>query len=193
MWRDIITSNKLKILAESTLINITPNFRGEKLKTISGTFGPFKPNREISIPLWLAFQLKKNKKCRIRIPSFLDENNLKIVLDYEKDNPNSFYHLVPFFYEISNMLFNKAEDDFLEIKKISGLVQDISTIRNEKIMNFLKNNVKDDELCIKLNELNDREIELIKPLLKEVLQFRLGIFLQKYRNPNENILFIEGS
>ena len=91
------------------------------------------------------------------------------------------------------MLFNKAEDDFLDIKKISGLVQDISTIRNEKIMNFLKNNVKDDELCVKLNELNDREIELIKPLLKEVFQFRLEIFLQKYRNPNENILFIEGS
>ena len=96
MWRDILTSSELEFLAESTLINITPNFRGEKLKTISGTFGPFKPNREISIPLWLAFQLKKNKKCRIRIPSFLDENNLKIVLDYEKDNSNSFYYF--YFY-----------------------------------------------------------------------------------------------
>ena len=47
MWRDILTSSELEFLAESTLINITPNFRSEKLKTISGTFGQFKPNREI--------------------------------------------------------------------------------------------------------------------------------------------------
>ena len=190
MWRDIITSSELEFLAENSLITITPNFRGEKIKTISGRFGPFKPNREVSVPLWLAFQMKKNKKCRIRIPSFLEENNLKIVIEYEKNNKNSFYHLVPFFYEISNMLFNKAEDDFFDIKKISGLVQDISTLRNEKIL-FLLKNIKDDLLTLQLNELNDREIELIRPLLKEIFPFRLNIFLQQYRTPNENILFVQ--
>jgi hypothetical protein len=88
------------------------------------------------------------------------------------------------------MLFNKAEDDFFDIKKISGLVQDISTLRNEKIL-FLLKNIKDDLLTLQLNELNDREIELIRPLLKEIFPFRLNIFLQQYRNPNENILFVQ--
>ena len=70
MWRDILTSSELEFLAESTLINITPNFRSEKLKTISGTFGPFKPNREITIPLWLAFQLKKIKNVELEYHLF---------------------------------------------------------------------------------------------------------------------------
>ena len=42
---------------------------------------------------------------------------LSSVLESEKENKNSLFDLPPNFFEISNILFNNAEDDFDDIKK----------------------------------------------------------------------------
>ena len=57
------TPAELEFACEDELIEIQPNFRGEKLQFISGTFGPFKPGKPIKVPLWLAVYLKQRKKC----------------------------------------------------------------------------------------------------------------------------------
>ena len=56
MWRDSLTNPELEFIAESTLISIVPNFRKDAIQLISGTYGPFKPNKTIQVPLWLAMQ-----------------------------------------------------------------------------------------------------------------------------------------
>lgn len=63
------------IIQQRTYISIVPLFEMDGLKFISvskqfwlnnkGDFGPFRPNKLVRVPLWLAVYLKKLSKCRI--------------------------------------------------------------------------------------------------------------------------------
>ena len=52
------TPQEGEFFAEETLIEIIPNFRGDRLSFVSGEFGPFKPAKPVEVPLWLAVHLK---------------------------------------------------------------------------------------------------------------------------------------
>ena len=73
------TPAESEFFAESELIEIIPNFRGDKLKFISGTFGPFKPAKPVTVPLWLAIYLQQRKRCDVHLPNWLDLEFLKKV------------------------------------------------------------------------------------------------------------------
>ena len=174
MWRDLINASELDYISENYLIEIIPNFHSEKISLVSGDYGPFKPNRIIKIPLWLAVKYKNNNQCKIIIPSIYENSYLNGVLESEKENKNSLFDLPPNFFEISNILFNNAEDDFDDIKKARCFVADIKTLRQNKINNMLKN-IKNEDLYLKLNGLTSIELEQIRPLLKNIFPFRLKI------------------
>ncbi len=106
MWRDINSISELEFLSESCLIEIIPNFKSEELKLICGTFGPFKPMKPVKVPVWLAIQLKKNKKCKIIPPIWMDYEFLVNKVELEKDI-ESLQELPYYFFEISQILFHK--------------------------------------------------------------------------------------
>ena len=174
MWRDVINASELDYISDNYLIEIIPNFHSEKISLISGEYGPFKPNKIIKIPLWLAVKYRNNNQCKIIIPSIYENSYLNGVLESEKENKNSLFDLPPNFFEISNILFNNAEEDFDDIKKTRCFVADIRTLRQNKINNMLKN-IKNDDLYLKLNGLTSIELEQIRPLLKNIFPFRLQI------------------
>ena len=174
MWRDLINASELDYIAENYLIEIIPNFHSDKISLVSGIYGPFKPNKIIKIPLWLAVKYRNNNQCKIIIPSIYENSYLNGVLESEKENKNSLFDLPPNFLEISNILFNNAEDDFDDIKKTRCFVADIKTLRQNKINNMLKN-IKNEDLYLKLNGLTSIELEQIRPLLKNIFPFRLQI------------------
>ena len=174
MWRDLINASELDYISENYLIEILPNFHSDKISLVSGDYGPFKPNKIIKIPLWLAVKYRNNNQCKIIIPSIYENSYLNGVLESEKENKNSLFDLPPNFFEISNILFNNAEDDFEDIKKTRCFVADIRTLRQNKINNMLKN-IKNDDLYLKLNGLTSIELEQIRPLLKNIFPFRLQI------------------
>ena len=174
MWRDLINASESDYIAENYLIEIIPNFHAEKICLVSGEYGPFKPNKIIKLPLWLAVKYRNNNQCKILIPSIYENSYLNGVLESEKENKTSLFDLPPNFFEISNILFNNAEDDFDDIKKTRCFVADIKTIRQNKINNMLKN-IKNDDLYLKLNGLTSMELEQIRPLLKSIFPLRLQI------------------
>ena len=174
MWRDIINASESDYISENYLIEIIPSFHSEKISLVSGEYGPFKPNKIIKLPLWLAVKFRNNNQCKIIIPSIYENSYLNSVLESEKENKNSLFDLPPNFFEISNILFNNAEDDFEDIKKTRCFVADIKTLRQNKINNMLKN-IKNDDLYLKLNGLTSIELEQIRPLLKNIFPFRLKI------------------
>ncbi len=47
-----------EFFAENELIQIIPNFKEEAFTFVSGTFGPFRPAKPVTVPLWLAVYLK---------------------------------------------------------------------------------------------------------------------------------------
>ena len=174
MWRDIINASESDYISENYLIEIIPSFHSEKICLVSGEYGPFKPNKIIKIPLWLAVKYRNNNQCKIIIPSIYENSYLNGVLESEKENKNSLFDLPPNFFEISNILFNNAEDDFDDIKKTRCFIADIRTLRQNKINNMLKN-IKNEDLYLKLNGLTSIELEQIRPLLKNIFPFRLQI------------------
>ena len=174
MWRDLINASEIDYISENYLIEIIPSFHAEKICLVSGEYGPFKPNKIIKIPLWLAVKYRTNNQCKIIIPSIYENSYLNGVLESEKENKTSLFDLPPNFFEISNILFNNAEDDFEDIKKTRCFVADIKTIRQNKINNMLKN-IKNDDLYLKLNGLTSMEVEQIRPLLKSIFPLRLQI------------------
>ena len=174
MWRDLINPCESDYISENYLIEIIPNFHSEKISLVSGDYGPFKPNKIIKIPLWLAVKYRNNNQCKIIIPSIYENSYLNGVLESEKENKNSLFDLPPNFFEISNILFNNAEDDFEDVKKTRCFVADIKTLRQNKINNMLKN-IKNEDLYLKLNGLTSIELEQIRPLLKNIFPFRLQI------------------
>ncbi len=54
-----ITPAENEFFAEDVCVDIIPSFRGAALEMIGGTFGPFKPAKPVSVPLWLAVYLKQ--------------------------------------------------------------------------------------------------------------------------------------
>lgn len=46
-------------------------------RCLQGDYGPFKPNRECKVPLWLALTLWKRKKCSILPPSWMTIEHLE--------------------------------------------------------------------------------------------------------------------
>ena len=174
MWRDIINASESDYISENYLIEIIPSFHSEKICLVSGEYGPFKPNKIIKLPLWLAVKFRNNNQCKIIIPSIYDNSYLSSVLESEKENKNSLFDLPLNFFKISNILFNNAEEDFDDIKKTRCFVADIKTLRQNKINNMLKN-IKNEDLYLKLNGLTSIELEQIRPLLKNIFPFRLQI------------------
>jgi GINS complex subunit 2 len=105
MWRDVNSLSELEFLSETTLIEIIPSFRKDELHLLCGKYGPFKPLKPVKVPLWLAVQFKKSKKCKIVPPTWMNDEFLLEKVGQEKEN--IFLQELPYyFYEISQILFH---------------------------------------------------------------------------------------
>lgn len=176
MWRDSFSVQELEFIAENTCIEIIPNFKREKITLISGQYGDFKPNKPVVIPLWLAIQYKKNKKCRVIPPIWMDLKFLREKFELEKKNEAILQELPYYFFEICQILFNKAEDDISDLKLIKSVVEDLNAIRSAKINKILENLLPDDStIYLSLNNICARELEMIKPFLCESFKIKLDI------------------
>ena len=191
MWRDTLSNNELEFLSENSLIEIIPSFNKPSLSLPIGTFGPFKPNKIVKVPLWFAIKLNKENKCKIIPPSIYSISQLKNILDSEKENKSSFFCLIPNFFEIINNLLNECPECFENSKKVSELIEDIASVRNEKINKIIEN-INENDLNVNLTNLNDKEIEKIRPLLNTIFKMKLDYYRPEFVNPNSNMLFVEG-
>ncbi|EGG17643.1 Fructose-6-phosphate-2-kinase/fructose-2 [Cavenderia fasciculata] len=153
------TSYQIEFFAEDDIITIIPNFRMEKIVFLSGTYGPFEPALPTDVPLWLAINLKKKKKCKIQYPYWLSigmfemnryicyiesedilnslfclfKDNLQEKYNNENKSEIKFQEMHPHYIEISNLVLSTAPDDCVEnVNAIRGLIEDISNRRQSK-------------------------------------------------------------
>lgn len=133
------TPQENEFLAENEPIQIVPNFRGDKLRFISGTFGPFKPAKPVSVPLWLAIYLKQRKRCDVVVPSWLDVEFLQKVRKEDRETPEDFSNALPYYYaEVASLLLHECEDEFTNAAQVKSVLEDISETRKEKLNRLLK-------------------------------------------------------
>ena len=190
MWRDLINASEIDYISENYLIEIIPSFHAEKICLVSGEYGPFKPNKIIKIPLWLAVKYRTNNQCKIIIPSTYENSYLNGVLESEKENKTSLFDLPPNFFEISNILFNNAEDDFEDIKKTRCFVADIKTkdLINNKKKSMVEDLNKFKKIYYKDYMINKHSLEKIYKISNEnnIFLNHFSGFNKYYDNQNQN-------
>ena len=93
----------------------------------------------VEVPLWVAAYLKKRDNCFIKLPEWLEPDNLQASLAEERDNPDRFSALPHHYVEIAKELLQIASDDLPEANKIRGLVADIEDVRRTKLQTGLRN------------------------------------------------------
>lgn len=75
---------EVQFLGEKQLVTIIPTFNSEAIHLITGDFGPFRASLPLRVPLWVAVNLKRQKKCRIQPPDWMDVDKLEEIKQDEK-------------------------------------------------------------------------------------------------------------
>ena len=59
------------VASSETIVDILPLISLDRVRLLSGTYGPFQPPTRAQVPLWLAILLRKKRKCVIVPPEWL--------------------------------------------------------------------------------------------------------------------------
>ena len=73
---------EIEFLAEKESIEIVPNFTHGVMHLIQGDVGPFRPGLPVSVPLWLAVNLRQRQRCRMVRPNWMAVDRLEEVCYY---------------------------------------------------------------------------------------------------------------
>ena len=77
--------DEIEFICEDCVVSVIPNFSFDPIHLISGSIGPFCAGIPVQdIPIWLAIHLRKQQKCRIVPPEWMDIERLEHIKDEEK-------------------------------------------------------------------------------------------------------------
>ncbi|CAO0803062.1 unnamed protein product [Mucor circinelloides] len=153
------TPSEIEFIAGNEKIHIIPKAKFAKMNFIQGKIGPFQPPLSIEVPTWLALLMKKNDKCSIVCPDWLNIDYLK--KRQEEEEKGEEFSKLPFHYmEISQMLLETASDDIPNAEQIRKLLKDLRETRQAKSRTGLT--VLDDK-WLGMNNLSLMEINEIRP------------------------------
>ncbi|KAK8900092.1 DNA replication complex GINS protein PSF2 [Tritrichomonas musculus] len=124
---------ELTFIAENSKINITPHFTADKIKLLSGEFGPFTAGYSTKIPLWLALFLYSSQLCDLIPPEWLNTSYLKKWVEKERQDKETLSKLPKDYMEISFTFFNRASSIISDCDQVKDLINRLWELRIEKI------------------------------------------------------------
>lgn len=136
------------------------------LKLITSTYGPYKINKIINIPIFLALELNKKGYVKILIPFYLQYEFIESIYEKEKENLDNFQILHPNFFELHFCLIEFQKN---EIENIINLLREL---RLKKIKDGLKTI---DGRALILDNLTQYEFSHVKIYIKESMEMLLKI------------------
>ncbi|SPO21718.1 related to PSF2 - part of GINS, replication multiprotein complex [Ustilago trichophora] len=117
----------------STSLTIIPLTSVDRVRLLSGIYGPFRPPQPSSVPLWVALHLKKRKKAILVAPTWLTVDALTETLKHETTQPG-FSPLPHYWIGVSQTLLSHAPDDIPNSNRVRALLKDIREARQSKIL-----------------------------------------------------------
>lgn len=114
-------------------INIVPLMRMDRVRLLDGIYGPLRPPTQARVPLWLALNLKKRKRCSIVCPDWLLIEQLKKSLQLETMQ-DEFAPLPLHYLTISKVLLESAPEDIPESDDVRAYLKSIREARQSKIL-----------------------------------------------------------
>ncbi|CAG5129218.1 unnamed protein product [Candidula unifasciata] len=162
-------ASEIEFLAEKEHVRVIPNFSQDKIYLISGDLGPFSAGLPVSIPLWLAVNLKQRQKCRILPPDWMDIDGLKDKKQEEADSRFFTDMPSPFYMEITQLLLQCATDDIPGADEVRTLIKDIWDLRLAKLRSSIDVFIKSGASHAKLNHLTLLEMNTVRQFLTKAL------------------------
>lgn len=117
----------------STSVTIVPLVSVDRVRLLSGIYGPFRPPTPSIVPLWVALHLKKRKKAVVVPPTWLTVDSLTETLKHETTQPG-FSDLPHYWIGVSQVLLYNAADDIPNSNRVRALLKDIREARQSKIL-----------------------------------------------------------
>ncbi|XP_037960258.1 probable DNA replication complex GINS protein PSF2 [Teleopsis dalmanni] len=161
--------NIIEFIGEKSEISIIPSFNFDPLHLISGTIGPFRAGLPVYVPLWLAVHLRKQQKCRIVPPQWMDIDTLETIKEEEK--MSKFFTKMPdeHYMIVTQLIMNAAPADVPRCDEIRTIIKDIYDIRESKLRASIDAFIKGEGTYAKLDNLTLLEIHSVRPVLPHAL------------------------
>lgn len=179
--------SELHFLAENETIEILPRRVGDPIK-LAGTDLPLMhPLRKHRIPIWMAITLKKQQRCQLIPPDWMEESNLRRILAFEHANPTAFSNVDFHWLEIAQIVLTTAPDDLTSPPQvIRNLVRDIREVREQKSRQGMK---EVNENMLQMDRLGALEINEMRPFVVEGMEEMIKI--RKAGKKEEPIIYSE--
>ena len=132
---------------------------------VSGDVGPFKPGLPVSVPLWLAVNLRQRQRCRLVRPGWLQVDTLEEVRDAEKEEALFTEMPAPNIFVVANIVLDCAKEDIEKADEVRMVLRDIWDIRQAKLRRSVDSFIQGAHLHAKLNHLQLIELNTVRPLL----------------------------
>ncbi|CAE6435599.1 unnamed protein product [Rhizoctonia solani] len=162
------TPQELEFIASEELVWIVPTISMERIRLMSGVYGPFRPPARAKIPLWFAANLRLKRKCYIVPPDWLNVEHLQEKLR-EETTQDSFSKM-PFRYlEISKILLDVAYEDITSSDRVRNLLKDIREARQAKLRAGLKDL---DHLQLSFPNICAMEINELRPFFIKAMEIK---------------------
>ncbi|KAJ1309203.1 hypothetical protein OPQ81_004872 [Rhizoctonia solani] len=166
------TPQELEFIASEELVSIVPTISMERIRLMSGVYGPFRPPARAKIPLWFAANLRLKRKCYIVPPDWLNVEWLQEKLR-EETTQDSFSKM-PFRYlEISKILLDVAYEDITSSERVRNLLKDIREARQAKLRAGLKDL---DHLELSFPNICAMEINELRPFFIKAMEIKGKLF-----------------
>jgi GINS complex subunit 2 len=128
-----MNASQVHFFAQDELIDVLPTAPLPEMRLVCGTFGPFAPMRPVRVPLWLAVELKRRGRARIKPPAWLDREYLRGVVEAERTSA-AFEALESFhFFPVAYAVLAAAPDDVRDVAQVRALLEDVRAVRAAKL------------------------------------------------------------
>jgi len=141
---ETLTPTDCHFLAENCLVRIIPKFstrRNEEIELMCQTLPQFRAAHSTQVPLWTALSLKRQRKCKLEKPIWMDVENIENLNQEEQKTPMLLPPLHKHYREITDIILNQAIDDIEGADEIRTCVKDLWDTRSSKISAALKNGI----------------------------------------------------
>ncbi|PRT54119.1 DNA replication complex GINS protein PSF2 [Wickerhamiella sorbophila] len=165
-YLEAFTAEEISFQAEDELITIIPRRHIQEMQLAGWKLPALRPMRRTDVPLWLALLLKKQDRCSIVFPNWMDEAVLKDFVEKERVEPG--FSSLPWFWQPqSAALLAGASDDYTgNLDNIRQLLQDLREIRQAKVRQGI---TLVNESHMQMDGLSLMELNEVRPLMSKTM------------------------
>ncbi|KAB0794749.1 hypothetical protein PPYR_11588 [Photinus pyralis] len=178
---------EVEFLGEKQLISIIPTFNSSTIHLVSGDIGPFRASLPVNVPLWVAVNLKQQRKCKIQPPDWMDVEQLELLKEAEKASRN-FVKMPSEHYMIEGkLLLSIATDDIARADEVRTIIKDIWDIRMAKLRSSV-NTLITGKSYGNVDNLTIMEINSMRPLIPHAMDqiHRMKMERPRFSTPSQS-------